>query len=76
MTKEKDTKAEKNIMAVEGALSRTEHFIEKNQKIISYVIGALVIIIGGYMAFNKFYPFLFTRPGWQEKKVSYRRFYR
>jgi len=55
MTKEKDTTVGKNIHAVEEALTKTEHFIEKNQKIILYVVGALVVIIGGYMALKKFY---------------------
>ena len=55
MAKEQDTKVGKNIHAVEEALSKTEHFIEKNQKIILYVVGALVVLIGGYMAFKKFY---------------------
>jgi len=55
MAKDKETATGKNIVAVEEALSKTEHFIEKNQKIITYVIAAIVLIIGGYMAFNKFY---------------------
>ena len=55
MAKEQDTKVGKNIHAVEEALSKTEHFIEKNQKIILYIVGALVVLIGGYMAFKKFY---------------------
>lgn len=55
MAKDKDTGTGKNIVAVEEALSKTEHFIEKHQKIITYVVGAIVLIIGGYMAFNKFY---------------------
>jgi tetratricopeptide (TPR) repeat protein len=55
MSKDKETTTGKNIVAVEEALSKTEHFIEKNQKIIMYVVGAIVVIIGGYMAFNKFY---------------------
>lgn len=53
--KDKDSKGDKNISAVEEALSNTEHFIEKNQKIIMYVVAAIVIIIGGYMIFKKFY---------------------
>ena len=55
MAKDNEAKTEKNILAVESALSKTEHFIEKNQKIIMYVVGAIIVIIGGYMAFNKFY---------------------
>lgn len=52
---EKDTKVGKNIQSVEEVLGKTEHFIEKHQKIILYIVGALVVIVGGYMAFNKFY---------------------
>jgi tetratricopeptide (TPR) repeat protein len=55
MSKDKNLKAEKNIGAVEEALSRTENFIERNQKIITYIVGAIIVVIGGYMAFNKFY---------------------
>jgi tetratricopeptide (TPR) repeat protein len=55
MSKDKNLKAEKNIGAVEEALSKTENFIERNQKIITYIVGAIIIVIGGYMAFNKFY---------------------
>lgn len=52
---EKESSVGKNIQSVEGVLSKTEHFIEKNQKIILYVVGALVLIVGGYMAFHKLY---------------------
>lgn len=55
MTKDKESKGDKNIQVVEEALSKTEHFIEKNQKIIMYVIASIIVIIGGYMAFQKFY---------------------
>jgi len=55
MSKDNELKGDKNIGAVEEALSKTEHFIEKNQKIIMYIVGAIIIIVGGYMAFNKFY---------------------
>ena len=34
MSKDKEVNADKNIGVVEEALSNTEHFIEKNQKII------------------------------------------
>ena len=55
MPTEKESKVEKNITAVEHALSNSELFIEKNQKIIMYVVGAIVLIIGGYIGFKKFY---------------------
>jgi len=55
MGQDKEVKAEKNIQAVESALSKTEHFIEKNQKLIMYIVGGIALIILGYFAFNKFY---------------------
>lgn len=55
MAKEKELKGDKNIQAVEEALSKTEQFIEKNQKVMLYVVAGLILLIGGYMAFKKFY---------------------
>ncbi|HNW98033.1 MAG TPA: tetratricopeptide repeat protein [Bacteroidales bacterium] len=52
---DKESVGDKNISAVEEALSKTEKYIEKNQKIIMYVIGAIVVVVGGYMLFKKFY---------------------
>lgn len=54
-SKDKETQGDKNISAVEGALSKTEHFIEQNQKVIMYVVLAIVVVIGGYMIYKKFY---------------------
>jgi tetratricopeptide (TPR) repeat protein len=51
----KTTRAEENIQAVEEALSKTEQFIEDNQKPILYVIGVLVLIILAYFGFQRFY---------------------
>ncbi len=55
MSKKKNQQAEQNIEAVENVLSRTEQYIENNQKSLSVIVAAIFIIIGGYMAFNKFY---------------------
>ncbi|QGY46928.1 tetratricopeptide repeat protein [Maribellus comscasis] len=44
-----------NLQELESALTRTEQFIEDNQKIITYVIGAIILVVGGYLGFNKFY---------------------
>ena len=55
MAKNKETPTGKNIEAVEEALSKTEHFIETNQKIIMYVVGAIVLIVLGYIGFRKLY---------------------
>jgi len=51
----KKTVQEDNLQELESALTKTERFIEENQKIISIVIGAIVVVVGGYLAFNKFY---------------------
>jgi tetratricopeptide (TPR) repeat protein len=54
MAKKKE-KAEKNILAVEEALSKTELFIEKNQKTLYLVIGIIVVIVLGVFGFKKLY---------------------
>lgn len=51
----KTTKTEENIQAVEEALSRTEHFIETNQKPILIILGIIVVVILGYFGFQKLY---------------------
>lgn len=48
-------KTEDKIVAVEEALSKTEHFIEKNQKVLSIVVGAIIVIILGYFGYQRFY---------------------
>lgn len=44
-----------NLVEVENALTKTEQFLEKNQKIISIVVGAAVVVVVGYLGLNKFY---------------------
>lgn len=51
----KETKADSNLENVEQALGRTEQFIETNQKTISIIVLALIVVVGGYWAFKKFY---------------------
>ncbi|MFH1296671.1 MAG: tetratricopeptide repeat protein [Bacteroidota bacterium] len=54
--KKVDTKkTEERIHTVEEALSKTEAFIEKNQKIILIVVGVLIIIVLGFFGFRKYY---------------------
>lgn len=53
MAKKTDNTEEK-IMAVEEALSKTELFIEKNQKLIAIILGGLALIILGYFGFQRF----------------------
>jgi tetratricopeptide (TPR) repeat protein len=54
MAKKKSTKDD-NLQELESALTKTEQYIEDNQKIITYVVGAIVLIVGAYLAFHKFY---------------------
>ena len=54
MAKKKSTKDD-NLQELESALTKTEQFIEDNQKLITYVVGAVILIVGAYLAFHKFY---------------------
>ena len=40
---------------VENALSRTEQYIEENQKSLTIIIIAIVVVVGGYLGWKKFY---------------------
>lgn len=53
MAKKKDA-AEERIEAVEHALSKTEHFIESNQKILTYVVGGIILVILLFFLFKKY----------------------
>jgi len=55
MTKDKKHNQVDNLTEVESALTKTEQFLESNQKLISIVIGAIVVVAIGYLALNKFY---------------------
>jgi tetratricopeptide (TPR) repeat protein len=54
MAKKADNTEEK-IQVVEEALGKTELFIEKNQKLLTIIIGAIVLIVLGYFGFQRFY---------------------
>lgn len=54
MVKKQD-KTEGGIVAVEEALSKTERFIENNQKILTIIIGAIVLVVLIFFAFKRFY---------------------
>ncbi|HOE04418.1 MAG TPA: tetratricopeptide repeat protein [Bacteroidales bacterium] len=46
--------SEDNLGAFESTLSRTEQFIEKNQKTIIYVVIGIVLLVGGYIGYRSF----------------------
>jgi tetratricopeptide (TPR) repeat protein len=54
MANKKNPQAD-NLQELESALTRTEQFIEDNQKTITYAIGAVILIVAGYLGINKFY---------------------
>lgn len=54
MTKKK-TVQDDNLQELESALTKTEQFVEDNQKKITYVVGAVVVLVGAFLAFNRFY---------------------
>lgn len=51
----KNTKDLESLEAVENALSKTEQYIEDNQKSLTIIVLAIIIIVGGYLAYQKFY---------------------
>lgn len=51
----KNTAGDDRMVAVEEALGRTEQFIEKNQKILMYVIMGIIIAVIVYFGYHKFY---------------------
>jgi tetratricopeptide (TPR) repeat protein len=53
MAKKKSSQHD-NLQDIESALTRTEQFIEDNQKIISYIVGAVVIVVAGYLSLDRF----------------------
>ena len=55
MTKDKKNSAVDNLSEVESTLTKTEQFLEANQKMITLVIGAVVVVAVGYLGLNKFY---------------------
>ncbi|WP_321374016.1 tetratricopeptide repeat protein [uncultured Draconibacterium sp.] len=51
----KNVKQEDNLQELESALTKTEQFVEDNSKIISYVIGGIIVVVAAYLGFNRFY---------------------
>lgn len=56
-TEEKNAKnsADDKLVAVEASLSKAEAFIEDNQKSISIIIAAIIVIVGGFFAYKNMY---------------------
>ena len=52
-TKKRIKKTEKQVEGFEEALTRTEQFIEDNQKILTIIVGVIVVLVVGYTFFKK-----------------------
>jgi hypothetical protein len=55
MTKKKNTGTKEPIEGVENLLSRTEHYIEENQKSLTIIVAAIVIVVLGYLGYRNLY---------------------
>ncbi|MCK3684890.1 tetratricopeptide repeat protein [Maribellus sp. YY47] len=51
----KKTEQVDNLQELESALTKTEQFIEDNQKIISYAVAGIVLVVAVFLGFKKFY---------------------
>ncbi len=47
-------KIEEKIIAVESALSRTEHFFEENYKVVMGIVGGIIVIVLGVFGYIKY----------------------
>ena len=59
-----DAQKEETIVDIQQVASKTEQFFEQNRKTISLVMGAIVLVVGGFFA----YKFLIEKPN--EEKAS------
>jgi tetratricopeptide (TPR) repeat protein len=55
MTNEKNNTTPEPFVGVENALTRTEQFIEQNQKSLTIIALAIVVLVGGYLGWKKLY---------------------
>ncbi|MFN2394909.1 MAG: tol-pal system YbgF family protein [Bacteroidales bacterium] len=51
---QKQDQGEKNIVAVEEALSKSEQFIERNQNLLIGTVAVIVLLIAGYIGYTRF----------------------
>jgi tetratricopeptide (TPR) repeat protein len=55
MSKNKTKQGDDNFQAIESSLTKTEHFIENNQKALTIGLIVILAIVGAIVGFNKFY---------------------
>lgn len=55
MAKKDQNASAGSVEVVEEALSKTEQYIEDNQRTLMIVVGAIILIVAGFFAFQRFY---------------------
>lgn len=50
-----EVKENEPVVDVEQAFSKTEQYIEQNKKSLTVIIGAIVVLVGGYFAYKYWY---------------------
>jgi len=55
MAKKQDENLDKNLESIESSLTRTEQFIEKNQKVLIMVVVGVLAIVGIIVAYQRWY---------------------
>jgi len=51
----KDINQDNNLEVVESALTKTEQFIEDNQKSLTYIVGIVILVVAAFLGIQKFY---------------------
>lgn len=72
--KETEVRGDQRLENIEETLTRTEQFIVSNQKLIGIVIGAAIVLILGYFAYQKYYIEPRTLEGHEQMFVAQRYF--
>ena len=55
MAKDKKDVAENSVESLENALTKTERYIENNQKSLTIIVLAIIVVVGGYLGYKKLY---------------------
>jgi len=55
MTKDKKESTENNVEAIENALTKTEQYIENNQKSLTIIVLAIIVIVGIFLGYKRLY---------------------
>jgi tetratricopeptide (TPR) repeat protein len=53
MSAKKSEKKDPGFEAVEHALTRSEQYIEENKKSLSIIVGAIILVVGGYLLYTR-----------------------